>query len=124
MAITRTKKDNLVETKVDTTAKGSDKLDTNVQYAVEKTENTDKKPGFLESTIIELKKVTWPTIEYVIRWSLIIIAFTAFFSIILGFVDLVFESGIKYVDCTSASGRNQPIATCNNEFLADITLQT
>jgi preprotein translocase SecE subunit len=124
MAITRTKQGNLVETKVDSNSGNDDQLNTNVQYAKEKTENTDKKPGFLRSTIIELKKVTWPTIEYVIRWSLIIIAFTAFFSIILGFVDMIFESSVKYVDCTSPQGRNQPVSTCNNEFLADITLQS
>jgi preprotein translocase SecE subunit len=124
MAITRTKQDNLVETKVDSDSNGADKLNTNPEYSVDKRESTDKKPGFLRSTIIELKKVTWPTIQYVLRWSLIIIAFTAFFSIILGFVDLVFESGIKYVDCTSPTGRNQPLSNCNSEFLQDVTLQS
>jgi len=118
MAITRTKKDSLVETKL------SEKVVSDIKTATtepaEKKVETKavkiKKPGFIASTIDELKKVQWPTLQFVLRWSGVIILFTFVMSMSLGFFDHAFTGSIKFVDCTSPQGRNQSVQSCGTEL--------
>lgn len=117
MAITRTKKDSLVETKL------SEKIVTDIKTTDKETEKNvepkatkTKKPGFIATTIDELRKVRWPSWQYVLRWSGVIILFTFVFSVSLGFFDHAFTGGIKFVDCTSPQSRNQSIQSCGIEL--------
>ena len=75
-----------------------------------------KKPGFLRSTISELSKVNWPNLGYVLRWSLVIIIFTTFFSLALSLTDNTFNSLVQFTTCTapvSASGDGQSLQDCS-----------
>ena len=79
------------------------------------TEGIAPKSNFLASTIEELKKVKWPNAKYVASWSIMVICFTAVFSMILGTSDHVFETGINFVDCSSTKGKSRPLDTCLTE---------
>jgi preprotein translocase SecE subunit len=81
------------------------------------TAETNTKTNFLFSTIGELKKVKWPPFKYVISWSLMVICFTAVFSMILGASDHVFETSINFVNCTSPKGKARDLNTCTTEAL-------
>jgi preprotein translocase SecE subunit len=122
MAITASKKDNLVETVISEKNVSSEYQ--NLKPETQSGPIVEKPKGFLATTIDELKKVTWPKFGYVLRWSLIIVLFTAFFALTLGFFDHVFNNTIKYVDCTSPSGRNQSVNDCNSEFITNITFRS
>jgi preprotein translocase SecE subunit len=61
----------------------------------------EKKRGFIASTIDEMKKVEWPSFKYTSNWAVIIVIFTTFFSLTIGLIDHVFDSGLKYVQCTA-----------------------
>jgi len=52
---------------------------------------------FLQGVREELKKVVWPSRELVIRASIAVVIFTAFFSIYLWFWDLIFVKIISLV---------------------------
>ena len=92
-----------------------------------------KKPSFLSTILDELKKVEWPDKNYVLRWSVIIVGFTIFFSISLGFIDHFYESATKFVDCTSPAGKdrffegeenNRKLSTqCFSEFAQNLAGQ-
>jgi preprotein translocase SecE subunit len=75
-----------------------------------------KKKSFLASVITELKLVKWPGLRYVLNWSVLVICFTAVFSLILGASDHVFETGINFVSCSSAKGKARDLGTCSTEF--------
>jgi preprotein translocase SecE subunit len=75
-----------------------------------------KKRSFLGSVIDELRKVQWPGLRYVLQWSVLVICFTAVFSLILGASDHVFETGINFVSCSSAKGKARDLGTCSSEF--------
>lgn len=86
------------------------KLDANSIFNLEQ-----KKPGFLVSTIMELGKVNWPAISYVMKWSLVIIIFTTVFSLGLSVIDNTFNSAVQFSTCTapkSASGDGQNLSDC------------
>ena len=83
-----------------------------------------KKTGFLVGVINELKEVEWPTFKYVVGWSATIILFTALIGSVLGFTDYYFESGVKFVDCTSPNGsKNQSIQDCAKDLTSNLTFQ-
>jgi len=92
--------------------------------------SAEKQPGFIKSIFAELAKVEWPSAGYVINWSIVIVIFTVFFSLSLGFIDNIYESGIKFVACTSPEGRNLLYeddalsSTCFSEFFKNAAYQT
>jgi preprotein translocase SecE subunit len=127
MAVTRRKTDNLVETdlsgkliediKKTSNQETQKKAETKEKLKnLKKADKADKQPGFLATTVQELKKANWPTFRYTYSWSLVIVLFTVVVSVSLGLFDHSFTNGIKFVDCTSTQGRNQPIQTCGREF--------
>ena len=83
-----------------------------------------KKTGFLGGVANELKLVEWPSFKYVVGWSSTIILFTALIGSVLGFTDYYFESGVKFVDCTSPNGsKNQSVQDCVKDLTSDLTFQ-
>jgi preprotein translocase SecE subunit len=82
-------------------------------------DNNDIKKGFLRSLSSELGQVKWPSLRYVMNWSLTIIIFTAIFSLSLGFIDNVFGRFIILTDCSSQvvkNTTNDNIQTCLKTF--------
>lgn len=92
------------------------KIDTSGSNKMSDVPDQSKKRSFIGSVIDELKKVNWPTMRYVVNWSLLVICFTAVFSLILGGADHVFEGGINFVNCSSAKGKARDLGTCGTEF--------
>ena len=126
MAITRRKEDSLVETKIvnpitDIKPTNQNKLPTETNQKPEKKSNFLF--HFIKTTIVELKKVEWPALNYVISWSIVVILFASFFAIGLGFFDRIFNTGLRYVTCTSSQGENQEIQECNKEAIETITFK-
>ncbi len=122
MAIVRTKTDNLAETKIVEVKKtniDSDKPKENKPIKHKKR----KKKGFFGTTLEELKKVNWPSKKYVIIWSTTVIIFTIFFSLFLGFFDHIFNSGLKYIECTSPQGDNNSLDDCNKKLINNLTFR-
>jgi preprotein translocase SecE subunit len=127
MPISRSKKDSLVDTqisenvvsdiKTEVIKAGGDKGD------AKKSQTKAKKTGFITTTIDELKKVNWPGINYVLRWSGVIIMFTVVVALTLGFFDHLFTGGIKFVDCTSPTGQNQPVKQCGDNLVLYLTFR-
>jgi preprotein translocase SecE subunit len=94
MAIRQTASQTLVDTELNqntTSSNPEKKLDS---------KKSGKKLGFTASVVDELRKVEWPTLSYTVNWSVIIVVFAAIFSLAVGLIDNVFNSGIKYVNCT------------------------
>lgn len=60
-----------------------------------------KKTGFLRSAIAELRLVQWPSWNYTLSWSLIVLLFTLILTTFVGGVDQVFKSASQYATCTS-----------------------
>ena len=122
MAITRTKKGNLVDTKIVDKAADDKKSDLKPETPLKviSTQTKTKKRGFFATTIDELKKSQWPKFSYVLKWSGVIVLFTAVFSLVLGGFDHSFTNGIKFVDCTSPKGRSQNVQSCGTEFLEQL----
>lgn len=88
--------------------------------------DTEKKTGFLKSTVNELTKVRWPGIKYVLAWSLIIILFTAFFSITLGFVDHFYQTSTVLGDCVSKVSlkqSNDTLSNCGENYFKSLTFR-
>lgn len=46
-----------------------------------------KKPGFLREVRAEMKRVTWPTKQDVLRWSAVVVAALVFFSVFVLVLD-------------------------------------
>jgi preprotein translocase SecE subunit len=128
MAITRNKKDSLVDTQMSENVVVDIKPGTTglkeEQPDTPKAEKNQKKPGFIRTTIEELKKVQWPSFSYVIRWSGIIIMFTVVISLSLGFFDHLFTGSIKFVDCSSPIGQNQPLQKCGENLVTYLTFRS
>lgn len=117
MAITNRKKGNLVEASIGSKVVGDVKKSISPQPEPIETKSTTKqtkKKGFLGTTVEELRKVNWPSFQYTVRWSLVIVLFTIVMAIGLGFFDHLFTSGISFVDCFSPNGRNQLINECSS----------
>ncbi|NJL96923.1 preprotein translocase subunit SecE [Candidatus Gracilibacteria bacterium] len=126
MAVIKTKEDSLVEAK----DLKNDNLNLAKEPKVEVDESKEKKKSFLATTIEELKKAEWPGIKYVLNWSLVIVLFTAIFAVSLGLIDNVFNSGLKFIDCTSVisdsndANSSQVISDCSKDFIQDATYQS
>lgn len=128
MAITHNKKDSLVETQIgNTLVSGNNPLSKEPDITVKSKNNQTKqevlKPSFFRTTIEELKKVEWPKFGYVLRWAGVIVVFSIVIALTLGFFDHVFTASIKFVDCTSPTGKNQPLKDCTREFGEYITFR-
>jgi len=52
---------------------------------------------YLRETRAELRKVTWPTRDEVIRLTLIVLAVTAFMAILLGAIDYIFAALFRLI---------------------------
>jgi preprotein translocase SecE subunit len=109
MAIINQNKSSLTNTDL------GNKISTSRNNAESNIPDQSKKRSFLASVIDELKKVQWPSLRYVMNWSLLVICFTAVFSLILGGADHVFETGINFVSCSSAKGKARDLGTCSTE---------
>lgn len=135
MAITRRKEDNLVETgltgkKLDDVKVGgkedkkSDSPDPKPKDSLKGSLKKKKPTSFLRTTVEELKKVEWPTFNYTMKTTVIIIVFTLVFSSALGLFEHGMTSGVKFVACTTPEGSNQPIGDCLNELKDQLLFQT
>ena len=98
MAISTSKKKNLVDTEIIDNSQNKEKIIPPTSDDLPKENKTQKTRGFLASTIDELRKVEWPKFDYILRWSVIILIFTAFFAVVLGGFDTTFGAGVKFVD--------------------------
>ena len=114
MAIQIKKDQNLVETLIT-----DKKIETTTDNTSLNQVNT-KKESFLKSVFVEVSKVKWPNLKYVLTWSSLVVVFTAGFSVILGASDHVFESGVGFISCSSPKGKNRDLSTCSNELLKKI----
>ncbi len=125
MAITKKNTNSLIETGIGTEITAG-KVVTDVKPSgpagkIPSVDKAEKKSGFIKNNIEELKKVEWPSVGYFLRWAGVIVLFTGIFSLILGSVDTVFSSALKYVDCTSSQGKNQDLKTCGGEFVQNLS---
>jgi preprotein translocase SecE subunit len=99
MAIRQTKANTLGQTELIEKQVGQKDSSANFDKGLPK--KLEKKQGFIASTIEEMKKVEWPSFKYTVNWSVIIVIFTTFFALSIGLIDHVFDSGLKYVQCTA-----------------------
>lgn len=121
MAIARSKKDAIVDAQID-------KKDIKTKGGKDLPKKVEKKKGFIASTIDELKKVEWPTWNYTVRWTSVIIVFTIAISLFLGFVDNVFTGGLKFVDCTTELTQDDDpddnvLRGCTQDLFEDLTFR-
>jgi preprotein translocase SecE subunit len=139
MAITQNKKNNLVESVIETDQNSKKMSDIKTSGSTNPPEKSTPKNfreikkevdkpkktyfSFLRTTIEELKKVSWPSFNYVVKWAFVVILFTAIFSVSLGFFDHVFNNSLKFVNCTSYKGRNQPLNDCTKETWQQLTFR-
>ena len=122
MAITRQKTDSLVETNIGGTSSEVEPKNIEPKKSVStKTVSQERKPGFLKTTLEELKLVYWPSMSYVYKWSAIILVFTFVMAIGLGLFDRVFTDGVKFINCTSPSGEKQSVSECGKTFWSNLT---
>jgi preprotein translocase SecE subunit len=56
------------------------------QVAVKKNPNSG---SFIEETIIELKKVSWPSNDVILKGSILILFIVVFFTILIGATDIL-----------------------------------
>jgi preprotein translocase SecE subunit len=126
MALISKKNQNLVESQVggatlsDVKASGNSPSKLNKSPETKLNQTVYKKKSFFVGVLEELKKVKWPTIQYVVRWSLLMVVFTGCFSLLLGGSDHVFQNGIKFVDCTSPRGKSRDVSSCSTDFVKGI----
>jgi preprotein translocase subunit SecE len=59
---------------------------------VEKVKGENRVVRYLRETWYELKKVSWPTRSEAVNLTLIVVAVTAFLSLVLGLMDYVFST--------------------------------
>lgn len=128
MAIRQTKANTLGQTEL--TEKQVEQKNSSSDRSLPK--KLEKKQGFFASTIEEMKKVEWPSFRYTLNWSVIIIIFTTFFALSIGFIDHVFDSSLKYVQCTAnittaASNdkdeNNNRFRDCNTDLVKNISFR-
>lgn len=50
---------------------------------------------YVKESYTELKKVTWPTKEQVVNYTIVVIVTSVIFAIILGIMDLFFSKGVE-----------------------------
>ena len=93
-AATETPKRNFFKKAEKTEASASDDKQAKAQKSVEKKSEkaVAKKPkkrrfGFLKDVRSELKRVTWPTKQDVLRWSVVVVAALLFFGVYVAVLD-------------------------------------
>jgi preprotein translocase SecE subunit len=120
MAISRSKNNSIADAQL-----------SNKQVETKKSDLGLKKPelkkGLIKSTLFELSKVEWPSFKYTLRWSEIIIIFTIFISLFIGYADQVFTSGISFVDCTKPlvgkDAEKNVLSGCSTDFINSVTFR-
>ncbi len=60
-----------------------------LEKKTEKPEKKAKKPGFLKEVRAEMRRVTWPTKQDVLRWSVVVVAALLFFGVYVTVLDNV-----------------------------------
>ncbi len=75
-----------------------------------------KKVGFLGSTIIELKKVQWPSLRYTTSWSAVVLVFTIVLSMVMGLFDKVFQDSVEYIQCRTTTSSETCSKQLENRF--------
>jgi preprotein translocase SecE subunit len=127
MAIARTQKDNISDIEIakkDSLGKVEKKDSDKPKETKSTKKKVERKPGFITSTISELRKVEWPGFRYVVNWSLTIIVFTTVFSLVIGFADHIFSAGIGFANCSSpANEDSRTVQECADEFVTNITFR-
>lgn len=53
--------------------------------------------NYLVGSVAEMKKVTWPTKEQTINYSLLVIGLSVFMAIFFAFLDYIFNLGITQI---------------------------
>jgi preprotein translocase SecE subunit len=124
MSILQSKKGSLIETNI------TGKTVTDINPSTKPEPNTNKikeepkkKISFLKSVWIELKKSEWPTAGYVFKWGITVILFTLIFASFLGIFDNIFNSGIKFIQCTSPQGSSDSVQKCTPDLIKNLTFQ-
>jgi preprotein translocase SecE subunit len=123
MAITRSNKGSVATTDIKAATQPNGKVPESTPESPKKSSLENRKEGFFRSAITEVRKAEWPTFGYVVRWSLVIILFTAVLSSLLGFVDFTFENLLDFVDCTSPQSRGEELQACGQELFENMTYQ-
>jgi preprotein translocase SecE subunit len=130
MAIRQTKSDTLGQTELTEKQVDQKKSASSLDKNLPKT--LTKRKGFLASTIEEMRKVEWPSLRYTVNWSVIIVIFTTFFALSIGLIDHVFDSSLKYVQCTATvttsgnkdAGENSSrIKDCGTDLVKNISFR-
>jgi preprotein translocase SecE subunit len=119
MAVVTKKNQNLVETQI-----GNSVL-SDLKSNSKKTESNLPKASYRNKSFFggvrqELSSVKWPTLQYVLKWSALMVVFTACFSLLLGGSDHIFQNGIKFVDCTSPKGKSRDVPSCATDLAKGI----
>lgn len=52
---------------------------------------------YLTSVKSEIKKVSWPTKQEVLRYTAVVLIMCAFSSIVIGVLDLIFKTGFSFL---------------------------
>jgi preprotein translocase SecE subunit len=126
MALVSKKNQNLVESQIggatlsDVKASGNSPANLSKPTETKLNQTVYKKKSFFAGVLEELKMVKWPTLQYVVKWSLLMVVFTGCFSLLLGASDHVFQNGIKFVDCTSPRGKSRDVSSCSTDFAKGI----
>ena len=103
--------------------KNSSKLDLDLVF----NPSANKKSGLLKSTAKELIKTEWPSLSYVLKWSGVIILFTAIFALSVGVVDNIFDATVKYTTCLApleTGGRGQDGSNCRESLVKNLTFRS
>lgn len=79
-----------------------------------------KSNNIFASTLQELKLVQWPSLGYVIKWSIIIIVFTGVLSLFIYNVDRIFKGATDFFVCTA---NDTEVSTCFNLYGEYLTYQ-
>jgi preprotein translocase SecE subunit len=133
MAISRSKSDSLVETQI-----SGKNVAAQIKPNEDKLKKTPKakKQGliraFISSTWQELLKVEWPSWEYTRNWSAVIVIFTFIFALSVGLIDNVFNSSLKYINCTASitsapsddsSKDKEKFGDCNSSLVKNLSFR-
>ena len=52
---------------------------------------------FVRETIIELRRVVWPTRKQVVTYTIVVLVFVTFMSLLVGAIDLVAGRGVLFI---------------------------
>lgn len=57
----------------------------------------NKLTNYIKESVIEMKKVTWPTKKEVYNYTLMVIFISLAVAVFLGFLDFVFNLGFNFI---------------------------